>query len=67
MIPFNIIEHCDDEDKEGIIVYLEQQKAIDRMVLGWLDFVMKELNFGNISQGFVATSQNNFKFKFVIN
>ena len=35
-------------DEEGIIVFLDQQKASDRVEWGWVDVVLKAFHFGEI-------------------
>jgi hypothetical protein len=40
----DIIEFVDNEDEEGVIIFVDQQKAFDRMEWGWLNYVIsKEL------------------------
>ena len=41
-----IIEFVDNEDEEGVIIFVDQQKAFDRMEWGWLNYVMECFNFG---------------------
>ena len=41
----NIIEFVDNEDEEGVIIFVDQQKAFDRMEWGWLNYVMECFNF----------------------
>ena len=35
----DIIQYADEENEEGIIVFLDQQKAFDRVEWGWVDRV----------------------------
>jgi hypothetical protein len=42
----DIIEFVDNEDEEGIIIVVDQQKAFDRMEWGCLNYVMECFNFG---------------------
>jgi hypothetical protein len=42
----DIIEFVDNEDEEGVIIFVEQQKSFDRMEWEWLNFVMEYFNFG---------------------
>jgi hypothetical protein len=42
----DIIEFVDNEDEEGVIIFVDQQKAFDRMEWGWLNYVMECFNFG---------------------
>jgi hypothetical protein len=41
----DIIEFVDNEDEEGVIIFVDQQKAFDRMEWGWLNYVMECFNF----------------------
>ncbi len=34
------------EDQEGVIIFLDQQKAFDRVEWGWIDLCMKKFGFG---------------------
>jgi hypothetical protein len=40
----DIIEFVDNEDEEGVIIFVDQQKAFDRMEWGWLNYVMECFN-----------------------
>ena len=42
----DIIEYIDNEDEEGIILFLDQQKAFDRVEWEWIDFVLEKFEFG---------------------
>jgi hypothetical protein len=42
MKPFVFI----NEDEEGVIIFVDQQKTFDRMEWGWLNYVMECFNFG---------------------
>jgi hypothetical protein len=42
----DIIEFVDNEDEECVIIFVDQQKAFDRMEWGWLNYVMECFNFG---------------------
>ena len=42
----DIIEFVDKEDEEGVIIFVDQQKAFDRIEWGWLNYVMERFNFG---------------------
>jgi superfamily I DNA and/or RNA helicase len=42
----DIIEFVDNEDDEGVIIFVDQQKTFDRMEWGWLNYVMECFNFG---------------------
>jgi hypothetical protein len=43
----DIINYVDDEDQEGIIVFVDQEKAYDRVKWGWVYHVLKGFNFGS--------------------
>ena len=49
----DIIQCADEENEEGIIVFLDQQKAFDRVEWGWVDFVLKTFNFGGKFRGWI--------------
>ena len=36
----DIIEFVDNEDQEGVIIFIVQEKAFDRMEWEWLNYVM---------------------------
>ena len=42
----DVIEYTDREDDDGIIIFLDQQKAFDRVEWGWVDHVLSKFNFG---------------------
>jgi hypothetical protein len=42
----DIIKFVDNEDQEGVIIFVDQQKAFDRMEWGLLNYVMEYFNFG---------------------
>ena len=44
----DIIEFVDNEDEEGVIIFVDQQEAFDRMEWGWLNYAIDFLNFGLI-------------------
>jgi hypothetical protein len=49
----DIIQYADEENEEGIIVFLDQQKSFDRVEWGWVDFVLKTFNFGEKFRGWI--------------
>jgi hypothetical protein len=55
----DIIQYVDEENEEGIIVFLDQQKAFDRVEWGWVDFVLKTFNFGGKFRGWIQMLVNN--------
>jgi hypothetical protein len=53
----DVIEYTDREDDDGIIIFLDQQKAFDRVEWGWVDHVLSKFNFGeNLGIGFKCYS-----------
>ena len=42
----DVIEYTDREDDDGIIIFLDQQKAFDRVEWGWVDHVLSKYKFG---------------------
>jgi hypothetical protein len=46
----DIIEFVDNEDEEGVNIFVDQQKAFDRMEWGWLNYVMESFNLKRIVQ-----------------
>ena len=53
----DVIEYNDREDDDGIIIFLDQQKAFDRVEWGWVDHVLSKFNFGeNLGNGFKCYS-----------
>ena len=48
-----IIQYADKENEEGIIVFLDQQKAFNRVEWGWVDFLFKAFNFGGKHRGWI--------------
>ena len=42
----DVIECTDREDDDGIIIFLDQQKPLDRVEWGWVDLVLSTFNFG---------------------
>jgi hypothetical protein len=49
----DIIQYLDEEDEEGIIVFLDQQIAFDRVEWGLVDFVLKAFNFCEKIRGWI--------------
>ena len=43
----DLIKYTDDEDLEGAIIFLDQEKAFDRVEWGWVDACLKKFNFGD--------------------
>ena len=42
----DIIEYIDQENEEGVIIFLDQQKAFDRIEWGWVQACLRKFNFG---------------------
>jgi hypothetical protein len=40
----DIIEFVDNEDEEGVIIFVDLQKSFDRMEWGWLNYAMECFN-----------------------
>jgi hypothetical protein len=55
----DIIQYVDKENEEGIIVFLDQQKAFDRVEWGLVDFVLKAFNFGEKHRGWIQMLDKN--------
>jgi hypothetical protein len=55
----DIIQYADEENEEGIIVFLDQHKAFDRVEWGWVDFVLKTFNFGEKFRGWIQMLDKN--------
>ena len=49
----DIIQYVDEENKEGVIVFLDQEKAFGRVEWGWVDFVLKAFNLGETFRGWI--------------
>ena len=49
----DIIDYIDQEDEEAILVFLDQQKAFDKVEWGWVDYILKEFNFGENLRGWI--------------
>jgi exonuclease III len=49
----DIIEFADNEDKEGIIIFLDQTKAFDRCEWTWIDMCLHHFGFGPKFRGWV--------------
>jgi hypothetical protein len=45
----DIIEFVDNEDGEGVIIFVDLQKSFDRMEWGWLNYAMECFNFWVVS------------------
>ena len=44
----DIIDYCDIENQEGSMIFLDQQKAFDRIEWGWVMKCLHDFKFGNI-------------------
>ena len=42
----DILNYVDEEDQEKIIVFVDQEKAYDRVEWDWVNYVLKGFNFG---------------------
>jgi hypothetical protein len=52
----DVIEYTDREDDDGIIIFLDQQKAFDRVEWGWVDHVLSKFKFGEKFREWVQVS-----------
>ena len=43
----DILNYVDEEDQEKIIVFVDQEKAYDRVEWDWVNYVLKGFNFGS--------------------
>jgi len=57
----DIINYVDEEDQEGIIVFVDQEKAYDRVEWGWVNHVLKGFNFGSKFCGWIQMLFKNAK------
>ena len=57
----DIIDYIDQEDEEAILVFSDQQKAFDKVEWGWVDYVLKEFNFGEKFRGWIKMLFNGAK------
>ena len=46
----DIIDYIDQEEEEDILVFLNQQKAFDKVEWGWVNYVLKEFYFGEMGK-----------------
>ena len=49
----DIINYVDEEDQEGIIVFVDQEKTYDRIEWGWVNHVLKRFNIGSKFCGWI--------------
>ena len=57
----DVIDFTDYDDKEGAIIFLDQQKAFDRVEWGYLDLCLKKYGFGQNFRGSIAMLYKNGK------
>ena len=57
----DIINYMDEADQEGIIVFVDQEKAYDRVEWGWVNHVLKGFNFGSKCCGLIQMLFKNAK------
>ena len=41
----DVIQYLDDEDEEGIIVFMDQQKTVDGVEWDWVDCILNISKF----------------------
>ena len=51
------------EDEEGAIIFLDQQKAFDRVEWGWIDLCFEKFGFSDCFRGWVKMLFKNAKNK----
>jgi hypothetical protein len=49
------------EDEEGAIIFLDQQKAFDRVEWGWIDLCFEKFGFSDCFGGWVKMLSKNAK------
>ena len=57
----DIINYVDEEDQAGIIVFVDQEIAYDRVEWGWVNHVLKGFNFGSKFCGWIQMLSKNAK------
>ena len=57
----DIIDYIDQEEEEDILVFLNQQKAFDKVEWGWVDYVLNEFNFEENLRGWIKMLFNGAK------
>ena len=57
----DITNYVDEEDQEEIIVFVDQEKAYDRVEWGWVNHVLKGFNFGSKCCGLIQMLFKNAK------
>ena len=57
----DIIDYCDMEEEKGAIIFIDQQKAFDRIEWGWVFHCFKQFNFGDKYCNWVKMLVNNAK------
>jgi hypothetical protein len=57
----DIINYVDEEDQEGILVFVDQEKAYDKVKWGWVNHVIKGFNLGSKFCGWIQMLFKNAK------
>jgi hypothetical protein len=57
----DIIDYTEMEDEEGAIIFLDQQKAFDRVEWGWIDLCFEKFGFSDCFRGWVKMLFKNAK------
>jgi hypothetical protein len=57
----DIIDYTEMEDEEGAIIFLDQQKAFDRVEWGWIDLCFEKYGFSDCFGGWVKMLFKNAK------
>ena len=55
----DIIDYIDITEGEGMIIFLDQEKAFDRVEWGWVDYVLQNFNFGDKFRLWIKMLLNN--------
>ena len=51
----NILEHIDEEDIEALLINIDFEKAFDYLELDFIDYCLKNLNFGDSIRQWIKT------------
>ena len=59
----DIFEYCKNNDKDGILLFLDYEKAFDSVEYNFMFKVLKKFNFGDSFIGMIKTLYNDPIFK----
>ena len=57
----DILRYCDDNERKGAVLYIDQSKAFDRVEWKWLQMVLETYGFGKEFQRNIMTLYKNAK------